>query len=171
MLDSQRGRETFAARTDPVFDPLGAAETAAGFSVGMLLHPARAARLVQFHSMDEKNPALEEAIDRLIEGTWKSTRAKGYLAEVGRAVDHATLYHLMHLAADKDAAPQVRAVAQNKLGVLMTWLTSRLSRVQKIDEAQGAHFKYAIAAIARFLENPTEVELTAPAVMPDGSPI
>ena len=171
MLDSQRGRETFAARTDPVFDPLGAAETAAGFSVGMLLHPARAARLVQFHSRDEKNPALEEAIDRLIEGTWKSTRAKGYLAEVGRAVDHATLYHLMHLAADKDAAPQVRAVAQNKLGVLMTWLTSRLSRVQKIDEAQGAHFKYAIAAIARFLENPTEVELTAPAVMPDGSPI
>ena len=171
MLDSQRGRETFAARTDPVFDPLSAAETAAGFSVGMLLHPARAARLVQFHSRDEKNPALEEAIDRLIEGTWKSTRAKGYLAEVGRAVDHATLYHLMHLAADKDAAPQVRAVAQNKLGVLMTWLTSRLRGVQKNDEAQGAHFKYAIAAIARFLENPTEVELTAPAAMPDGSPI
>jgi hypothetical protein len=171
MLDSQRGRETFAARTDPVFDPISAAETAAGFSIGMMLHPARAARLVQFHARNENNPALEEAIDRLLDGTWKTEREKGYLAEIGRAVDHATLFHLMRLAADEDATPQVRAVAQNKLGELLTWLKTRLSRVQKNDEAQSAHYQYAIAAIARFLENPTEVELSPPAVMPDGSPI
>ena len=77
----------------------------------------------------------------------------------------------MHLTADEDATPQVRAVAQNKLGELLTWLKTRLSRVQKNDEAQSAHYQYAIAAIARFLENPTEVELSPPAVMPDGSPI
>ena len=74
-------------------------------------------------------------------------------------------------SADEDATPQVRAVAQNKLGELLTWLKMRLSRVQKNAEAQSAHYQYAIAAIARFLENPTEVELSPPAVMPDGSPI
>jgi hypothetical protein len=171
MLDSQRGRETFATRSDPVFDPISAAETAAGYSIGLMLHPARAARLVQFHARDENNPALEETIDRLLDGTWKTAREKGYLAEIGRAVDHTTLFHLMHLAADEDATPQVRAVAQNKLSELLTWLKTRLSRVQKNDEAQSAHYQYAIAAIARFLENPTEVELSPPAVMPDGSPI
>jgi len=170
-LDSQRGRETFATRSDPVFDPLSAAQSAAGYSVGMMLHPARAARLVQFHARDEKNPSLDETIDRLIQATWKTSREKGYLAEIGRAVDHATLYHLMHLAADKDAAPQVRAVAASKLGNLSAWLNTRLGRVQKNDEAESAHYKYAIASITRFLENPTEVELSPPAVMPDGSPI
>jgi hypothetical protein len=77
----------------------------------------------------------------------------------------------MGLAADVDATPQVRAVAQSKLGELLAWLNTHLRGVQKNDEAQSAHYQYAIAAIARFLENPTAVELTAPAVMPDGSPI
>ena len=36
----QRGRETFSSRTDPVFDPLVAAEAAASHSVGLILHPA-----------------------------------------------------------------------------------------------------------------------------------
>jgi len=169
--DSQRGRETFAARTDPVIDPISAAESAAGYSIGLTLHPARAARLVQFHARDEDNPALEETIDRLFDGTWKTEREKGYLAEIGRAIDHATLFHLMHLAANEDAAPQVRAVARNKLSELMAWLNSRLRSVQKNDTAQSAHYQYSIAAIKRFLENPTEVELSPPAVMPDGSPI
>ena len=170
-VDYQRGRETFAARSDPVFDPLAAAETAAGHSIGMMLHPARATRLVQFHARNDKYLALEETIDRLIQGTWKTPREQGYLAEIGRAVDQAALYHLMHLAADKDAAPQVRAVAASKLGDLMAWLKTRLGRVQKNDAAQSAYYKYAIASIARFLENPTQVELSPPAVMPDGSPI
>ncbi len=170
-LDFQRGRETFTTRSDPVFDPLAAAEAAAGHSIGLMLHPARATRLVQFHARNDKYPALEETIDRLIQGTWKASREQGYLAEIGRAVDQAALYHLMHLAADNDAAPQVRAVAASKLGDLMAWLETRLGRVQKNDKAQSAHYKYTIAAIARFLENPTQVELSPPAVMPDGSPI
>ena len=170
-LGSQRGRETFTARSDPVFDPLAAAEAAAGHSIGMMLHPARATRLVQFHARDDKYPALEETIDRLIQGTWKRPREPGYLAEIGRAIDQAALYHLMYLAADKDAAPQVRAVAESKLGELMAWLKKRLRRVQKNDEAQSAHYQYAIASIARFLDNPAQVELSPPAVMPDGSPI
>ena len=77
----------------------------------------------------------------------------------------------MHLAANEDAAPQVRAVARNKLSELMAWLNSRLRSVQKNDTAHSAHYQYSIAAIKRFLENPTEVELSPPAVMPDGSPI
>jgi hypothetical protein len=35
----------------------------------------------------------------------------------------------------------------------------------------SSNIAFSIAAIARFLENLTEVELSPPAVMPDGSPI
>ena len=170
-LNSQRGRETFAARSDPVFDPVVAAEAAASHSIGLMLHPARAARLVQFHARDEKYPALEETIDRLIDATWKDSQENGYRAEIGRAADQALLYHLMSLAANKEAAPQARAVAESKLRDLMAWLESNLGRTQKRDEAQGSHYQFAISAIARFLENPAGIELSAPAVMPDGSPI
>jgi hypothetical protein len=168
---SQRGRETFTARSDPVFDPLVAAEAAASHSIGLMLHPARAARLVQFHARDEKYPAFEETIDRLIDATWKNSQENRYRAEIGRAADQVLLYHLMNLAANNEAAPQVRAVAESKLRELMVWLESSLGRTQKRDEAQAAHYLFAISSIARFLENPAGIELSAPAVMPDGSPI
>jgi hypothetical protein len=170
-LDSQRGRETFMARSDPVFDPVAAAEAAADHTIGLILHPARVARLVQFHVRNEDYPSLEETIERLLEVTWKSERERGYHAEIGRAADQVLLYHLFRLAANKDAAIQARAVAESKLGQLMSWLNTRLKREQKKDAAQEAHMLFAISSIMRFLENPAQFELSPPAAMPDGSPI
>jgi len=170
-LDYDRGREIFATRTDPVFDPIAAAEAVAGFTAGLILHPARAARLVQFHARDDANPSLEETIDRLIEGTWKSSRENGYHAEIGRAADQAVLHHLMRLAADPDAAPQVRAVAESKLEALQDWLDSRRKGLRNSDVARDAHLSYAISTITRFLENPAEFELSPLTEMPPGSPI
>ena len=171
LFGTRRGRETFTARSDPVFDPISAAETAAGHTVGMMLHPARCARLVQFHARNEDYPGLEETIDRLIEATWKASRSKGYSAEIGRAADQTVLYYLMRLVADAAAATQVRAVAESKLVELMSWLKKNLRRAQKKDEAHGAHFSHAISSIKRFLENTAEIGVPPPAVMPDGPPI
>jgi hypothetical protein len=170
-LDSQRGRETFMARSDPVFDPVAAAEAAADHTIGLILHPARVARLVQFHARNEDYPSLEETIERLLEVTWKSERDRGYHAEIGRAADQVLLYHLFRLAANPDAAIQARAVAESKLGQLMSWLNTHLKHEQKKDAAQGAHMLFAISSIMRFLENPALFELSPPAAMPDGSPI
>ena len=36
------------------FDPIGAAESAAALSVGLILNPERAARLVQYHAEDSQ---------------------------------------------------------------------------------------------------------------------
>jgi hypothetical protein len=163
----QRGAETFSSRADPVFDPLVAAEAAASHSIGLILHPARAARLVQFHARDDQYPSLEATIDQLLEATWKSSRESGFHSEVGRTVDHVVLYHLMRLAANTDAAPQVRAVAESKLADLLAWL----DRNQRGNTAQRAHLSYASSTISRFLENPAQFELSPLAPMPDGPPI
>jgi hypothetical protein len=170
-LGLERGRETFTTRSDPVFDPVAAAEAAADHTIGLILHPARVARLVQFHVRNDDYPSLEETIERLLEVTWKSERERGYHGEIGRAADQVLLYHLFRLAANPDAAIQARAVAESKLGQLMSWLNTHLKREQKKDAAQGAHMLFAISSITRFLENPAQFELSPPAAMPDGSPI
>lgn len=53
-LGYDRSREVISIRTGLTFDPLGAAEAAADMTVSMLLHHARAARLVEHHARDEK---------------------------------------------------------------------------------------------------------------------
>ena len=59
-----RTREDFRIRTQPVFDALAPAEAVADHVSGFLLNQERAARLVQFHARDPRNPGLAEVIDR-----------------------------------------------------------------------------------------------------------
>ena len=59
-----RTREDFRIRTQPVFDALAPAEAVADHVSGFLLNQERAARLVQFHARDQRNPSLDEVIDR-----------------------------------------------------------------------------------------------------------
>ena len=89
-----------------------------------ILHPERTARLVQYHARDEKNPGLEEIIDRLTQSTFQRPPAKGLAAEVGRTIDHAVTQSLIALAANERANAQVRAIATRKLDTLRAWLNT-----------------------------------------------
>src|SRR5262245_23958672 len=71
----QRTREDFRIRTQPVFDALAPAEAVADHVSGFLLNPERAARLVQFHALDQRNPGLAEVIDKIFAATWKAPAA------------------------------------------------------------------------------------------------
>jgi hypothetical protein len=152
-----------------VFDPLAAAETLAGITVGMLLHPERAARLIEFHSRDADLPGLSEVVDELIENTWKSPSSNGRDAEIERVVDNVVLYRLMGLAAYKNTSPQVRAIASLELDELKRWLSSRLDSTT--DESQKAHFFFAVSEIEAFQKDPGRVKLTVPLSPPPGAPI
>src|SRR5207237_1646940 len=68
----QRTREDFRNHTGLSFDPLGAAESAANLTVGLILHPERAGRLVQYHAQDNAMPGIGEAIDKLLDATFRS---------------------------------------------------------------------------------------------------
>src|SRR5690349_19006499 len=76
-----RNRELFRTRTQPVFDALAPAEAAADHVSGFLLNPERAARLVQFHARDPRNPGFAEVVDRILAATWKAPTATGYARE------------------------------------------------------------------------------------------
>jgi hypothetical protein len=48
----ERNREDFKFRTWENFDALSPGETAANMTLGLILHPSRAARLVEYHARD-----------------------------------------------------------------------------------------------------------------------
>ncbi|CAA9217962.1 MAG: FIG01099937: hypothetical protein [uncultured Cytophagales bacterium] len=162
-------RETFKDRTGLTFDPLAPAEAAAGMTFRFLLHPERAARLVNHHALDGQMPALEEVVDKLVNATWKNGNRAGYLGEIARLTDRLALQHLAALAAGKENAGQVRAVATAKIGELKGWLTDQAKK--EPDAAQRAHFAFALGQIREFETNPAGLDVTAPLPVPAGAPI
>ena len=165
----RRGRENFNIRTGLTFDPLAAAETAANIAVEFILHPARAARLVEYHARDNRYPGFIEVVDKLISSVWKAPAGTELHAEIRRVVDLVVLRQVMVLAADENAANQVRAIASLKLQQLAAWLSQQLEKAK--DESRLAHFEYAIGQIRRFQEDPEEMNLSKPVSPPAGSPI
>lgn len=162
--------ELFQSHTGPTFDPMAAVENAANLTIGFILNPGRAARLIEYHARDRQYPGLIEVLDSLIAATWKSSWQKsGYYAEIQKVVHHVTLYHLMRLAAGKEVSPRVKAIAAYKLEELKDWLTEK----SKSTPAAGrrAHYSYAAAQIRYFRENPGKVQLSEPLTEPAGAPI
>jgi hypothetical protein len=166
--DYERGREDFRIQTSPVFDALAPAEAAAQHTLQFLFNPARAARLVEFHARNAESPGLEEVLAAIFTTTWKAPHSSGYSAEIARKVDDVALYDLMALSANEHISDQVRAIASLKLEELRTWLEAQASVK---DEAQRAHFFFAVSQIAQFQKDPKKMDLAAPAEPPDGPPI
>ncbi|HKY41625.1 MAG TPA: zinc-dependent metalloprotease [Pyrinomonadaceae bacterium] len=164
-----RTREDFRTRTQPVFDALAPAEAAADHVSNFLLNQERAARLVQFHARDARNPGLAEVIDKILLTTWKAPVAKGYGGEIQHTVNTIILSDLMALASGERAANQVRAIASWKLEQLKQWLTSQ-SRLTP-DQNRRAFLYYSLEQIKRFQDDPKKMNLTPPQAPPDGQPI
>lgn len=160
--------ELFSKRTDPTFDPIGAATIAADLAVSGLLEPHRAARLIEFHSRNNMYPDFKEVAEALIGATWKAVASKSpYQAEIARALQSLTVTKLIDLAADASAGPQVRAVATATLRELSGWL--------KLPASAGinaAHRSATREDIERFLARPdTTRKQTPPLATPPGDPI
>lgn len=165
-----RTRETFKNRTGLAFDALAPAEAAATFTTSFLLHPERAARLVEHNSRDNSLPSLGETIDKLLAATWKApTLGQSYKAEVQRSVNTAVLQSLMRLVQDDDASAQTRAIALLRLDDLRTWLDGKRKSLK--DDATKAAFLLASVQIAEFVKNPKTVVLPKPLAVPPGQPI
>ncbi len=108
---ARSSRERFRGRTGPTFDPLGAAAAAADHVVRALLHPARAARLLDQHRRDPSLPGLDELLDaverRIVDPPGDDPRADA-LREVVASV---ALDRLLELAATDAAPAAVRGAA------------------------------------------------------------
>jgi hypothetical protein len=155
-------RELFPRYTGSMFDAITPAMVAADLTIGAILTPGRAARLVEQHALDKTMPGLHGVIDQILAATSGKAYANGYEAEVGRAVQRVVIEHLMNLAGNA-AMPQVRAIATMKLQQARTAATQVTANTPA-----GAHAALIAADIKRFLERPAQP--AAPTSIPDAPP-
>ena len=142
-------RELFPRTTGETFDPLSPAAVASDLTIGFVLQPARAARVVAQHAVDPSLPGLEEVIDGLTKATFEAATANSYEEEVRRTTERALVDRLTSLASTAPNA-QVRAIASMKLSQLSRFAEPAMTTT----DADRAQRTLMAAEIRRFLERP-----------------
>jgi hypothetical protein len=159
--------ELFRGRTDPAFDELAAARTLSQMIVDGILQRERAARLVAFASRGPNMLTLGETIDSLVARTWEARDTSPKAAALRRVTQRAVADRLITLAADTDAAPEVRAVAEFEI--------ARLRPVAQRNASSGdtitrAHWHSIAGDFARWLDRREIPKPTPALVAPPGDP-
>jgi hypothetical protein len=159
-------RELFARYTGDTFDPISPASIAADVTIGFLLQPDRAARMVAQHAIDPSLPGLQDAITAMYNATFKGAASTPYEHEIRRATSRALVERLMWLAGGAPM-PQVRAIASSALASIPQQTTSSVP-----DSDDSAAFFAMNGDIKRFLERPLEpIRTPTPFDAPPGAPI
>lgn len=159
--------ELFSTRSRPGFDALGAARTLAQFTVDGLLQRERAARLVNSALRQPGQLTLDEVLDRLIAATWRGAASTPTDAALRRVTQRAVVDRMLALAADRDAAQEVRDAVEWKLATLGTEAKSRTALGTT---AARAHWSSIAADITRWRER-RELPTPSPALRaPPGDP-
>jgi len=162
--------ELFGSRTRPAFDELGAAQTLAQMIVDMVLQRDRAARLVEFATRGPgQHLTLAATIDNLVAATWTAgTPASAKLAAIQRVTQRVVANKLLLLAADSEATPEVRAMAELKLADLRTRARVRFAAA-KTDE-ERAHWLSIVNDFTRWIDKRELPKLSLSPVAPPGDP-
>jgi hypothetical protein len=144
----ERTRESFPEQTGLTFDPVAAAQAAAGLTGSLLFQPERAARLIEHHARNAANPSLEDVVQQIAAATWLAPQPGGLPGEVKAAVDLVLFEQALALANDAHASPLVRARMLATLTSLRPRLPGYLAhRLQEFERAPE-RFQSAVVAEA-----------------------
>lgn len=158
-----RTRESFKSKTGVAFDPYAAAETSANFTLGFLLNAERMNRMVQQKAIDSKQYGFDDLLKELLNQTVKSKNDKGYYSNIQEIINWSVLEHLMVVASDENAYPQVTEQVVFEMMRLKTYLSDKPTDPTAI---------YMLKKVNSFLGNPQGFKSNQKVVkIPDGSPI
>lgn len=159
--------ELFGSRTRPTFDELGAARTLAQMVLDGVLQRDRAARLVQQAAHDPRALTLSETVGALAAATAARAGESPKHSALRRVAQRALADRLLALAADREASPEVRAIADLEI--------TRLRDVARRNPGAGspdeqAHRMAMAGDFTRWLER-RELPAPTPALRaPPGDP-
>jgi hypothetical protein len=156
--------EFFPSRTGVGFDPIAAAGNAADIALSAVLHPQRAARLVQHHAESPDVPSLTDVLRAVVTRAFTAAvPADPMQAAVQREVQRVAVQRLRALA---ETAPslEVRAEAESAL--------RRLADDLRSPTGHPRHRMLLRQEIERFLARPyPNAKPTEPDAVPQGPPI
>ena len=170
----RRTSESFATQTGLTFDPIAAAEQAADLTLQVLLDPARASRIVQYHMRLNPSPSLRVLLEQINKTVAQRPEVNGkeaghtIAAEVGRAVEFRATEAMFSLAMNPAASSQARSIVQSHLDDELKLLTAQ---PPSTDSAEQIHRKALIARIQEFQRDPAKFTPAKPIEAPPGMPI
>jgi hypothetical protein len=164
-----RTQESFPSETGLTFDPIAAAESAADLTLQVLLDPARASRLVQYHMRVPGSPSLRSVLEAVSTTVDERPEAGHSMSsEVERAVEFRALEAMLALAVNPAASTQARAIVRSHINDLLKQWTSA-PPLQ--DTAEAIHRAALIDRIQTFNHDPQKFISTPPIEAPPGMPI
>jgi hypothetical protein len=165
----ERTRESFPSHTGLTFDPIATAESSADLTLGLLLDPARASRLIEYHMRVPESPSLRgvlEAVSKTV-----AERPEGghtMSSEVERAVEFRALEAMLALAVNPAASSQARAITRSHINDVLKQLTTAPPLT---DTAEAIHRAALIDRINDFERDPSKFVPVKPIEAPPGMPI
>jgi hypothetical protein len=160
------GAELFPRFTGLAFDSVSPAMSAARITLAVLLHPQRAARLVEQRAFDSGQLSLDEVLTKLVEASFQAPPPDAYQAEIHRGVARVLVDAIAQLT--EAPMPQVGALARARLEAL----GDQIRRAPSTDPLEEAHRRLIAEEIKRHLERPLPpLAIAPPKEPPPGAPI
>ena len=164
-----RTRESFPSHTGLTFDPIAAAESAADLTLTVLLDPARASRLIEYHMRVPASLSLRGVLEAVSSTVAERPEAGHSLSsEVERAVEFRALEAMLALAVNPATSSQARAIARAHISDVLKQLSSTPAPE---DTAEAIHRSALIGRINEFEHNPATFVPAPPVAAPPGMPI
>jgi Met-zincin len=168
-MGRERTRESFPSQTALTFDPIATAETSADLTLAVLLDPARASRLVQYHMREGGSLSLRGVLEAISKTTAERTDGGHTMSsEVGRAVETRALEAMFALATNPAASSQARAITRSHINDVYKEITTAPPLT---DTAEAIHRAALIDRINEFQRDPAKFTPAKPIEAPPGMPI
>jgi hypothetical protein len=119
-----RNRESFKGRTGHTFDPISAAESAAGYSLNLLLKAERLNRIAQQKEQLKGAPDLGYLFNELFKNSIKDGIDKNY-PQLSKRVNYLVLDQVVKAIQQENLAPEVRGEIELQLIDLHKWLKNK----------------------------------------------
>jgi hypothetical protein len=113
-----RNRESFKGRTGLTFDPVSAGESAANYTVDLLLKAERLNRLAQQAEQQKGVPDVQSVVAQLFETSIQSKSD----SELAKRINFVVLDAVVRASLQTTLAPEVRADVELQLSNLYSWL-------------------------------------------------
>jgi Met-zincin/Domain of unknown function (DUF5117) len=162
-----RHRELLKSRTDLAFDPFTAVETASDMTFAMLLHPARATRLIEHNARNQQQPSLEFMLDKIIEHTVNAPEKTGAEGLAQQQINISFINHLLKLASAGESSEQVRGAALRKAQAIEFNLNAK----KYTQDSWLAYRTSVVNKLADFRQNPENYKPQQAPPPPPGQPI
>jgi hypothetical protein len=157
-----RNRESPPSRTLPLYDSVTVAEAAVEETLRLLLDPARLARLVQQHAVDNNIKGTQSLLESLLAASIAQQLTPDLRGEIQKRTNLLVAEHLLNLVYGK-GVPEVKAIALSSL--------VELKKSLKKQARQSAHFAYLLDLIETAQQSGSFKRRNDVAQIPPGSPI